>query len=59
VVEIAQGEGRVGDLEPLRHGQHHAPHQVRAQFIDPVVERSVITVPGKLSVVEAGELVER
>jgi manganese-dependent inorganic pyrophosphatase len=30
-----------------------------SQFIDPVVERDVITVPGKLSVTEARELVER
>ena len=58
VVEIAKAKG-VSVISSPFDTVNTTLRIKSSQFIDPVVERSVITVPGKLSVVEARELVER
>jgi manganese-dependent inorganic pyrophosphatase len=58
VVEIAKAKGVSVILSPF--DTVNTTLRIKSsQFIDPVVERDVITVPGKLSVTEARELVER
>lgn len=58
VVEIAKAKG-VSVISSPFDTVNTTLRIKSSQFIDPVVDRDVITVPGKLSVTEARELVER
>jgi manganese-dependent inorganic pyrophosphatase len=58
VVEIAKAKG-VSVISSPFDTVNTTLRIKSSQFIDPVVERDVITVPGKLSVTEARDLVER
>jgi len=58
VVEIAKAKG-VSVISSPFDTVNTTLRIKSSQFIDPVVERNVFSVPGKLSVTEARELVER
>ena len=58
VVEIAKAKG-VSVISSPFDTVNTTLRIKSSQFIDPVVQRSVVTVPGKLSVTEARELVAR
>lgn len=58
VVEIARSKG-VSVISSPFDTVNTTLRIKSSQFIDPVVDRDVITVPGKLTVVEARDLVER
>ena len=58
VVEIAKSKG-VSVISSPFDTVNTTLRIKSSQFIDPVVERNVFSVPGKLSVTEARELVER
>jgi manganese-dependent inorganic pyrophosphatase len=58
VVEIAKAKG-VSVISSPFDTVNTTLRIKSSQFIDPVVERDVVTVPGKLSVTEARDLVER
>ncbi|MFM7035429.1 MAG: putative manganese-dependent inorganic diphosphatase [Planctomycetia bacterium] len=58
VVEIAKSKG-VSVISSPFDTVNTTLRIKSAQFVDPVVDRGVITVPGKLSVTEARDLVER